>query len=95
MKSLKFSTSQHLSPGATSLALGIAYTDGLLNEEQISRAIELAISSFISSISHSIVGNVEEANRQGRVANETTSQRDSLDEILEQILCEGINLSTV
>lgn len=94
MKSLKFSTSHHSSPGFTSLALYIAYTDGLLNEEQISRASELATDAFIRSISQSIVGNAEEATREQR-ANRQAPQRDSLDEILEQVLREGTHLSAV
>ena len=93
---LTYHTSQHSSPGYTSLALGIAYTDGLLNEDQISSAIQLACDAFQRSISSAIVSN----NRQQRVsqqrqASEETQERNSLDKILEQILCEGTNLSTV
>ena len=93
---LTYHTSQHSSPGYTSLALGIAYTDGLLNEDQISSAIQLACDAFQRSISSAIVSN----NRQQRVnqqrqASEETQERNSLDEILEQILCEGTNFSTV
>jgi ribosomal protein L17 len=93
---LTYHTSQHSSPGYTSLALGIAYTDGLLNEEQISSAIQLASDAFISSISSALIIN----SRQQRVANrrQASSQTqwgDSLDEILEQVLRQGSHLSTV
>ena len=93
---LTYHTSQQQLPGYTSLALGIAYTDGLLNEEQISSAIQLASDAFISSISSGVVSN----SRQKRVANRRqassqTQRRDSLDEILEQVLRQGSHLSTV
>ena len=93
---LTYHTSQHSSPGYTSLALGIAYTDGLLNEDQISSAIQLACDAFQRSISSAIVSN----NRQQRVsqqrqADSQTQVRDTMDEILEQILCEGTHLSAV
>ena len=93
---LSIHTSQHLSPGYTSLALGIAYTDGVLNEEQISRAIQLGIDSVIRSLSQSVIRNSSSrqttTQRRQQVLNK---ERDSLDEILEQILCEGSHLSTV
>ena len=93
---LTYHTSQRSSPGYTSLALGIAYTDGLLDEAQISSAIQLASDAFISSISNAIVSNSREQRvNQQRQASEETQERNSLDKILEQILCEGINLSTV
>ena len=93
---LSFHTSQQESPGYTSLQLAIAYTDGVLNEAQVSRAIQLGIDSIVSAISESVVCNsssrqVKEQGRQ-QVDNE---QRDSLDKILEQILCEGSYHSTV
>jgi len=93
---LSFHTSQQESPGYTSLQLAIAYTDGVLNEAQVSRAIQLGIDSIVSAISESVVCNsssrqVKEQGRQ-QVNNE---QRDSLDKILEQILCEGSHLSTI
>ncbi len=93
---LSFRTSQQQSPGYTSLQLAIAYTDGVLNEAQVSRAIQLGIDSIVSAISESVVCNsssrqVKEQGRQ-QVNNE---QRDSLDKILEQILCEGSHLSTI
>jgi len=93
---LSFHTSQQESPGYTSLQLAIAYTDGVLNEAQVSRAIQLGIDSIVSAISESVVCNsssrqVKEQGRQ-QVDNE---QRDSLDKILEQILCEGSHLSTI
>ena len=93
---LSFRTSQQQSPGYTSLQLAIAYTDGVLNEAQVSRAIQLGIDSIVSAISESVVCNsssrqVKEQGRQ-QVNNE---QRDSLDKILEQILCEGSYHSTV
>ena len=93
---LSFHTSQHLSPGYTSLALGIAYTDGVLDEEQVSRAIQLGIDSVIRSLSQSVVRNSSSrqttTQRRQQVLNK---ERDSLDEVLEQILCEGSHLSTV
>ena len=93
---LTYHTSQHSSPGYTSLALGIAYTDGLLNEDQISSAIQLASDAFISSISSAVVSN----SRQKRVAcqrqaNSQAQGRDTLDEILEQVLRQGSHLSPV
>jgi len=93
---LSFHTSQHSLPGYTSLALGIAYTDGVLNEAQISRAIQLGIDSFVSAISESVICNSSSRQTQGgRQVGKERTQRDSLDEILEQILCEGTHLSTV
>ncbi len=50
---LSFRTYQQQSPGYTSLALAIAYTDGVVDEKQISRAIQLGIDSVIHSISQS------------------------------------------
>ena len=93
---LSFRTSQHSLPGYTSLVLGIAYTDGVLNEAQISRAIQLGIDSFVSAISESVICNSSsrQATAQGR-RQVNSQERDSLDEILEQILCEGSHLSTV
>ena len=93
---LSFHTSQRLSPGYTSLALGIAYTDGVLDEEQVSRAIQLGIDSVIRSLSQSVVRNSSsrQATAQGRQQVDS-QERDSLDEVLEQILCEGSYLSTV
>ena len=93
---LSFHTSQHLSPGYTSLALGIAYTDGVLDEEQVSRAIQLGIDSVIRSLSQSVIRNSSsrQATAQGR-KQILNKERDSLDEVLEQILCEGSHLSTV
>ena len=93
---LSFHTSQHLSPGYTSLALGIAYTDGALDEEQVSRAIQLGIDSVIQSISQSVIRNnsSRKATAQGR-QQISDKKRDSLDQVLEQILCEGSHLSTV
>ena len=92
---LTYHTSQHSSPGYTSLALGIAYTDGLLNEAQISSAIQLACDTFISSISNAVVSNSRQSRVRQQQISEETQKRDSLDEILKQILCEGTNLSTV
>ena len=93
---LSFRTSQQQSPGYTSLQLAIAYTDGVLNEEQISRAIQLGIDSVIRSLSQSVVCNSSsrQAATQGR-QQVLNKERDTLDEILEQILCEGSHLSTV
>ena len=93
MNSLKFHTSQHQSPGYTSLQLDIAYTDGLLNEKQISDAIELAIGILISNISSGIVGT---QNKERRLrTDKETSKRDTLDKILESVLCESTHLSTI
>ena len=93
---LSFHTSQQQSPGYTSLALGIAYTDGVLNEAQVSRAIQLSIDSVIRSLSQSVIRNSSsrQATTQGR-QQVLNKEGDSLDEILEQILCEGSHLSTV
>lgn len=92
---LTYHTSQHSSPGYTSLALGIAYTDGLLNEAQISSAIQLACDTFQRSISNAVVSNSKQSRVRQQQVSEETQRRDSLDKILEQILCEGTNLSTV
>ena len=93
---LSFHTSQQLSPGYTSLALGIAYTDGVLNEEQISRAIQLGINTIQRSLSQSVVCNSSSRQAAAQRREQSSSQeRDSLDEVLEQILCEGSHLSTV
>jgi len=43
---LSFHTSQQVSPGSTSLQLAIAYTDGVLNEDQVSSAIQLGIDAI-------------------------------------------------
>ena len=93
---LSFHTSQQESPGYTSLALGIAYTDGVLNEDQVSRAIQLGIDAIVSAISESVIcsSSSRQATAQGR-RQVNSQERDSLDEILEQILCEGSHLSTV
>ena len=93
---LSIHTSQRLSPGYTSLALGIAYTDGVLNEEQISRAIQLGIDSVIRSLSQSVIRNSSSRQTTTQRRQQVNSQeRNSLDEVLEQILCEGSHLSTV
>ena len=90
---LSFHTSQRQSPGSTSLQLDIAYTDGLLNEKQISDACELAISAFVTHISKPIVVAASKE-RQRRVA-EQAPLGNSVDEIIKQILCEGSHLSAV
>jgi len=92
---LSIHTSQQQSPGSTSLALGIAYTNGLLNEDQISSACQLASDAFIRSISSALVSNNRKQRVDRRQASQETSEGNTLDEILEQILCEGINLSAV
>ena len=93
---LSFHTSQQQSPGYTSLALGIAYTDGVLDEDQVSSAIQLGIDAIQRSLSQSVVCNSSsrQATAQGRQQVDS-QERDSLDEVLEQILCEGSHLSTV
>ncbi len=92
---LSFHTSQQQSPGCTSLALGIAYTDGVLDEEQVSRAIQLGIDAIQRSLSNSVICNSRSRQAQGQRQLEERAQGNSLDEILEQILCEGSNLSRV
>jgi hypothetical protein len=93
---LSFRTSQQESPGYTSLALGIAYTDGVLNEKQISSAIQLGIDAIQRSLSQSVIRNSSsrQAAAQGR-QQVLNKEGDTLDEVLEQILCEGSHLSTV
>ncbi len=93
---LFFHTYQQESPGYTSLQLGIAYTDGLLNEKEISNATQLAINAFVRSISHSVVGKCskEQVDRRRRLSAKAP-QGNQMDQILKQILCEGSNLSTV
>ena len=92
---LSIHTSQQQSPGSTSLALGIAYTDGLLNEEQISSACQLACDAFLSSISSAVVSNSRKQQVRRQVTNQETSEGNTLDEILEQVLRQGSHLSTV
>jgi len=93
---LSFRTYQQQSPGYTSLALAIAYTDGVVDEKQISRAIQLGIDSVIHSISQSVASNAgsRRVDGQQRVAQEC-AERNQMDKILEQILCEGVDVSTV
>ena len=93
---LSFHTSQQQSPGYTSLALGIAYTDGVLNEDQVSSAIQLGINAIQRSISQSVIRNYsyQQVEAQDRT-NKDGTKGDSLDEVLEQILCEGSHLSTI
>ena len=93
MNTLKVHTSHHLSPGFTSLVLAIAFTDGLLDETEISNAIELATNTFVRSISESVASKSADYG-QGRVSIQAP-QRDSLDEILEQVLRQGSHISTV
>ncbi len=89
MESLNFHTSHHSSPGSTSLVLDISYTKELLNEKIVCHIIELAINSAISDISKSFLGNTRQRREQ------KGSQRNEVDQIIKQILCEGSNLSTV
>ena len=93
---LSFRTSQQRSPGYTSLQLGIAYTDGVLNENQISSAIQLGIDAIQHSLSQSVIRNSSsrQAAAQGR-EQALNKEGDTLDEVLKQILCEGSHLSTV
>ena len=93
---LSFHTYQQESPGYTSLALAIAYTDGVIDEKQISRAIQLGIDSVIHSISQSVASNASSRrlNGQQRVAQEC-AERNQMDEVLKQILCESLDGSTV
>ena len=93
---LSFHTSQQESPGYTSLQLAIAYTDGVLNESQISSAIQLGIDTIQRSLSQSVVRNSSSRQNAAQGREQSSSQeRNSLDEVLEQILCEGSHLSTV
>jgi hypothetical protein len=93
---LSIRTYQHQSPGYTSLQLGIAYTDGVLDETQVSRAIQLGIDSIVCNLSNSVTRNASSRTvlRQERVAEECP-ERNHMDEIIEQILCEGVDVSTV
>ena len=93
---LSFHTSQQESPGYTSLALGIAYTDGVLDETQVSRAFQLGIDSIVCNLSDSVTRNASSRTvlRQGRVAEECP-ERNHMDQVIEQILCEGVDVSTV
>ncbi len=93
---LSFHTSQQESPGYTSLALGIAYTDGVLDETQVSRAIQLGIDSIVCNLSNSVTRNASSRTvlRQRRVAQEC-AERNHMDQVIEQILCEGVDVSTV
>ena len=93
---LSFHTSQQVSPGSTSLQLAIAYTDGVLNEAQVSRAIQLGIDSIVCNLSNSVTRNASSRTvlRQGRVAEEC-AERNHMDQVIEQILCEGVDVSTV
>jgi outer membrane usher protein FimD/PapC len=93
---LSFRTYQQQLPGYTSLALAIAYTDGVVDEKQISRAIQLGIDNVIRSISQSVTSNAgsRQVDGQQRVAQEC-AERNQMDEILEQILCESLDGSTV
>jgi len=96
MRSLKFSTSQRQSPGYCSLQLDIAYTGGSLNETQISNAIQLGIDAIICHLSKSVLcSSSSRQDGQGREPNQERTERNQMDEILEQILCEGTHLSTV
>ena len=93
---LSIRTYQHQSPGYTSLQLGIAYTDGVVDEAQVGRAIQLGIDSVIHSISQSVASNSSSRRLDGqqRVAQEC-AERNQMDKILEQILCKGVDVSTV
>lgn len=93
---LSIRTYQHQSPGYTSLQLGIAYTDGVLDEAQVSNAIQLGIDNVIRSISQSVTSNTRGRRLDGeqQVAQEC-AERNHMDEVLEQILCEGVDVSTV
>jgi hypothetical protein len=93
---LSIHTYQHQSLGYTSLALGIAYTDGVLDETQVSRAIQLGIDSIVFNLSDSVTRNANSRTvlRQERVAEECP-EGNHLDQIIEQILCEGVDVSTV
>lgn len=93
---LSIRTYQHQSPGYTSLQLGIAYTDGVLDEAQVSNAIQLGIDNVICNISQSVTSNTRGRRLDGGqpVAQEC-ADRNHMDKVLEQILCEGVDVSTV
>ncbi len=93
---LSIRTYQHQSLGYTLLQLGIAYTDGVLDETQVSRAIQLGIDSIVCNLSDSVTRNASSRTvlRQGRVAQEC-AERNHMDQVIEQILCEGVDVSTV
>ena len=93
---LSIHTYQHQSLGYTLLQLGIAYTDGVLNEGQVSSAIQLGIDSIVCNLSDSVTRNANSRTvlRQRRVAEECT-EGNYMDQIIEQILCEGVDVSTV
>jgi len=93
---LSFRTSQHYSPGHTSLLLDIAYTNGALNEEQISSAYQLATDAFIHSISQSIIrSSSSRQTKRPRQLSEEAQERNQMDEIIEQILRQSTHLSAV
>lgn len=93
---LSFHTSQQVSPGYTLLALGIAYTDGVVDEKQISRAIQLGIDSVIHSLSQSVTSNASSRRlaEQQRVTQEC-AEGNQMDKVIKQILCESLDGSTV
>ena len=93
---LSIRTYQHQSLGYTSLQLGIAYTDGVLDEAQVSNAIQLGIDNVIRNISQSVTSNTRNRRVDGQqqVAQEC-AERNHMDEVLEQILCESVDGSTV
>ena len=93
---LSFHTSQQVTPGSTSLQLAIAYTDGVLNEDQVSSAIQLGIDAIQRSLSQSVIcsSSSRQAAKQGRQQVDC-QEGDSLDEILEQILRQGAHSSAV
>jgi len=93
---LSIRTYQHQSPGYTSLQLGIAYTDGVLDEAQISNAIQLGIDNVIRSISQSVTSNTRSRRLdRGQQVTKECPEGNHMDEVLEQILCEGVDVSTV
>ena len=93
---LSIRTYQHQSPGYTSLQLGIAYTDGVLDEAQVSSAIQLGIDNVIRNISQSVTSNTRSRRLdRGQQVTQECAERNHMDEVLEQILCEGVDVSTV
>lgn len=93
---LSIRTYQHQSPGYTSLQLGIAYTDGVLDEAQVSSAIQLGIDNVIRSISQSVTSNTRGRRLDGeQQLTQECAERNHMDEVLKQILCESVDGSTV
>jgi len=98
MKSLKFSTYQYQSVGYCSLQLDIAYSKDLLDDEtEVSNAIQLGIDAIQRHLSKSVIrsSSSRQNGKQRERYKEERTDRNQMDQVLEQILCEGSHLSTV